>query len=777
MKRISLTVRIVMVAFVSTILLSITVVHSQEPVKVKKPTPKAVRLMPRKKTPERQELDVNLGPNMTLRFNVPLQQNGTMVSVKYVPDEQQIKQPAAPTRVGAQSQVREVVTVRINAGRRSYWPIESLGDHSNFVIRVNKQTAAEKTGLGILTNLTGESIRGKLLFSSMDAAEYDRRVEVEQKQALAQTIQELKDPDLLWVLHHTLRRHLADYQKTELEKQIAENVFNQPGFSRDFLVLVSEVLNAHELTIKNKLKNVEVKRLSNMTIQQSLTKAVLMSIMEDANFGASAGPAGAPAGHAGASAVDRPEGYTFNKMLFGAHCAFESSLRPNTFIAAPWNYRNRPAVTRIGVKHPMDELRITFIIRESSLSGSKYLKFESYVPKYYMINQDDEIVVTERTSAKMKNQQFERNFSFNIVPSLNGKPFPWVSIESVGSPDNFIHCTTAPYEMAIGNGDGDQFKEAATFIIRSPFILENPFGHQLKDKSFQFESLLYPGRFITGPFIQGGKINNEFAMTSTIEVPDPDVVSSENLSWEEFMENWITALKKLNETTMKKADESNGFTETETLTSEDINGALNIPEDLEKERENLATQITKTVFKIVPGHGDNRFESIASLAVPDYYMTDWGQNLVRFNEYDTDYMQKLKSTYRIVPALTGDDYPSVSIETSPGYYVVVKASDRSTGTPNYSILLERDKRSDRYNLGDKKSATFILHDPASLGSDDLSSIIKDLESEMQDVGNKRREATTAFENFDQKANQLLNILSTVMKSIHEMHSSVTRNML
>jgi len=34
-----------------------------------------------------------------------------------------------------------------------------------------------------------------------------------------------------------------------------------------------------------------------------------------------------------------------------------------------------------------------------------------------------------------------------------------------------------------------------------------------------------------------------------------------------------------------------------------------------------------------------------------------------------------------------------------------------------------------------------------------------------------------FENFDQKANQLFNILSTVMKNIKEMKSGVTRNLL
>jgi coenzyme F420-reducing hydrogenase alpha subunit len=48
-------------------------------------------------------------------------------------------------------------------------------------------------------------------------------------------------------------------------------------------------------------------------------------------------------------------------------------------------------------------------------------------------------------------------------------------------------------------------------------------------------------------------------------------------------------------------------------------------------------------------------------------------------------------------------------------------------------------------------------------------------SQDDEVRNKRSEFQTMFENFDQKANQLFNILSTVMKQMKEMQSSVTRN--
>ena len=55
--------------------------------------------------------------------------------------------------------------------------------------------------------------------------------------------------------------------------------------------------------------------------------------------------------------------------------------------------------------------------------------------------------------------------------------------------------------------------------------------------------------------------------------------------------------------------------------------------------------------------------------------------------------------------------------------------------------------------------------------------IKGLEAKMEEVKNKRQEMATAFENFDQKTNQLFNILSTVMKTMKEMQSGLARNIV
>ena len=49
--------------------------------------------------------------------------------------------------------------------------------------------------------------------------------------------------------------------------------------------------------------------------------------------------------------------------------------------------------------------------------------------------------------------------------------------------------------------------------------------------------------------------------------------------------------------------------------------------------------------------------------------------------------------------------------------------------------------------------------------------------QMEAARKNRKELQTIFENFNQKSNQLYNLLSTVMKSITEMRMSVTRNVL
>jgi hypothetical protein len=80
----------------------------------------------------------------------------------------------------------------------------------------------------------------------------------------------------------------------------------------------------------------------------------------------------------------------------------------------------------------------------------------------------------------------------------------------------------------------------------------------------------------------------------------------------------------------------------------------------------------------------------------------------------------------------------------------------------------------------KAAADFVRKSPGlsvEAAVAEISKSIKGLESRAEETRNKRQEYQTMFENFDQKANQLFNILSTVMKNMKETQSGIVRNLL
>jgi DNA-binding transcriptional MerR regulator len=78
----------------------------------------------------------------------------------------------------------------------------------------------------------------------------------------------------------------------------------------------------------------------------------------------------------------------------------------------------------------------------------------------------------------------------------------------------------------------------------------------------------------------------------------------------------------------------------------------------------------------------------------------------------------------------------------------------------------------------KASSEFVRDFPGVEPESAVSAIakeIKGVEAAMEELRNKRQEYQTSFENFDQKTNQLFNILSTVMKTMKETQSGIVRN--
>jgi hypothetical protein len=93
-------------------------------------------------------------------------------------------------------------------------------------------------------------------------------------------------------------------------------------------------------------------------------------------------------------------------------------------------------------------------------------------------------------------------------------------------------------------------------------------------------------------------------------------------------------------------------------------------------------------------------------------------------------------------------------------------------------------RADMENLGLYSEPVIRMTDRASadvakrtINSTDLNRTIHEVESQQEAARNKRQQASTAFQNFDQKANQQFNLLSSVMKAMNEMRLGAVRNML
>ncbi|MBT6434156.1 MAG: hypothetical protein HOK97_10525 [Deltaproteobacteria bacterium] len=87
------------------------------------------------------------------------------------------------------------------------------------------------------------------------------------------------------------------------------------------------------------------------------------------------------------------------------------------------------------------------------------------------------------------------------------------------------------------------------------------------------------------------------------------------------------------------------------------------------------------------------------------------------------------------------------------------------------------KRFDLNGLGADGKITPLSTDSKRLERAGLNDEIKHVESMQETVRNKRQMASTSFQNFDQKANQLYNLMSSVLKATNEMRSGTVRNML
>jgi hypothetical protein len=102
--------------------------------------------------------------------------------------------------------------------------------------------------------------------------------------------------------------------------------------------------------------------------------------------------------------------------------------------------------------------------------------------------------------------------------------------------------------------------------------------------------------------------------------------------------------------------------------------------------------------------------------------------------------------------------------------VVDKTFDTGTLDVNGEMLYSTTGRDEKKVTmkGYKPQVETEHHDTRLLNRTALTDLMKRVENQQEEVRNKRQMATTAFQNFDQKSNQLMNMLATVIKTMNEM---------
>ena len=147
----------------------------------------------------------------------------------------------------------------------------------------------------------------------------------------------------------------------------------------------------------------------------------------------------------------------------------------------------------------------------------------------------------------------------------------------------------------------------------------------------------------------------------------------------------------------------------------------------------------------------------------------FGESIEAADEDKKYYLEKLKSYNAMGEALSG--YLSELAEASRELGVARAGVQRSE-----VVLTPTPVTIRTFNLTTEKLVVLSAK-RKRLDRSGLDDTIKEVESMQETVRNKRQMASTSFQNFDQKANQLFNMLSSVMKALNEMRMGTVRNML
>lgn len=221
---------------------------------------------------------IELPPGKSFDFPVPLHRGGTMVSVKAVPEGMEPQKPlqrkaSVALSRGAnvegalqpllQEQKREretkVLSLSLIVGTQSFLPIESLSGRYKFLLIIGSQYSGYGTGKCVIKNISNGVFKGMVYASSTDYAQKDNFETQKQQMAIQSAIDHARNPDMLWVLTQSLKRHLLGYPggKSDYEDRFS-NTLSQFKVPMETLRTLSNTLTAHENRIAQRVVNKDI---------------------------------------------------------------------------------------------------------------------------------------------------------------------------------------------------------------------------------------------------------------------------------------------------------------------------------------------------------------------------------------------------------------------------------------------------------------------------------------------------------------------------------------
>ncbi|MGQ9646714.1 MAG: hypothetical protein ACUVWO_09270 [Thermodesulfobacteriota bacterium] len=150
----------------------------------------------------------------------------------------------------------KVLSFSLTVGTQSFPSIESLSGRYKFLLIVGSQYSGYGTGKGLIKNISNGVFKGMVYASSTDYAQKNNFETQRQQIAIQSAIDHARNPDMLWVLMQTLKRHLRGYPegRSDYEERFF-NTLSQLRVPNETLNVISAHLAAHENRIAQRVVN------------------------------------------------------------------------------------------------------------------------------------------------------------------------------------------------------------------------------------------------------------------------------------------------------------------------------------------------------------------------------------------------------------------------------------------------------------------------------------------------------------------------------------------